>query len=356
MSMPPLVPRKSYQALIDLLRDELRRGLARAERAVQKQRVITYWHMGRHVDKFLIETPGPQVVHLRAIAGQMDYSLDVVRKILKFYRSFPILPKNPPLSWSQYRALLTAPVALRSSLLKKAVTEEIGAEELYALISVSRRAHSPSGTGGPAPKLDCKRGRLYVYKTLQGRHLKLKKGEIMVDGGFHWRRKVKIDPESGLTGGHIIRSVKTENGDYELRYCNDDSSSLYTYAAELRRLPDADTFLLTIDAGFSNWLDARCRLRGIDAAEITTALGRRAYRYVKKALGNRPVVVKTYREEKYGRYLIDLFYMRTKAADPQQIAREGIFLNQELLDLGLAKLYKDPSSAPVKPGEQPPLT
>ena len=255
------------------------------------------------------------------------------------------------MSWSQYRALLTAPAAQRSLLLKKAITEGIGSEELYALISAGRH-RLPSGDAKPAGKLDYTRGKLYIYKTLQGKHRRLKKGEIMVDGGFKWRRKVKISPDSRLTGGHIVRSVKTEDGNYELKHCNEDASALYTYVAEIERLPDADTFLLTIDTGFDNWLDSRVRLRGIDAPEITTALGRRAYRYVKKALGNRPVVIKSYKEEKYGRYLVDLFYMRKKVDDPQQIAREGIFLNQELLDLGLAKLYKDPSSAPVKPGDQ----
>lgn len=354
--MPDQLPQKSYDALIAAIRDEFRKGLARAEKAVQKQRVITYWHTGRHTHRFLAQIPGPETPHLICIAEKLDSSLDVVRKILKFYRCFPKLPKDPPLSWSQYRALLTAPEAQRSLLLKKAITEGIGAEELYSLISISRRNDPlPSGATGTAPKLDFKRGRLFVYKTLQGKHLKLKKGEIMVDGGFKWRRKVKISPASGLTGGHIVRSVKAESGDYELRHCNDDASSLYTYAAEVARVVDADTFLLTIDAGFSNWLDSRVRLRGIDAPEISTALGRRAYRYVKKALGSRPVVIKTYKEEKYGRYLVDLFYMRKKVDDPQTIAREGIFLNQELLDRGLAKLYKDTSasSAPVRPGEGP---
>ena len=344
---------KSYDALIAAIRREFQRGLARAQEAVYRQRVIINWRSGRHIHRFLAQAPGPETPHLVRIAGGMNSSLDVVRKILKFYRCFPKLPKNPPLSWSRYRALLTAPAAQRSLLLKRAITEDIGADELYALISVSRRKdQTDPAAAGPAPKLDFKRGRLFTYKTLQGKHLKLKQGEIMVDGGFKWRHKVKVGPDSGLTGGHIIRSVKTENGDYELKHCNDDASSLYTYIAEVERVVDADTFLLTIDTGFDNWLDSRVRLRGIDAPEITTALGRRAYRYVKKALGNRPVVIKTYKEEKYGRYLVDLFYMRKRVSDPQQIAREGIFLNQELLDLGLAKLYKDPSSAPIKPGDQ----
>ncbi len=246
------LPQKFYQALIAAIRNELRQGLARAEEAVRRQRVITYWHIGRHIHRFLAQDPGSDAIHLTRIAEDLDYSLDVVRKILKFYRSFPQLPAQPPLSWSQYRALLTAPVAQRSALLKKAIAEGIGSEELYALISAGRH-RLPAGDAKSAGKLDYTRGKLYIYKTLQGKHRRLKKGEIMVDGGFKWRRKVKAGPDSRLTGGHIVRSVKTEDG----------------------------------------------------------------------------------------RYLIDFFYMRTKAADPQIIAREGIFLNQELLDLGLAKLYPD---------------
>ena len=346
--MPDNLPQRSYDALITAIRREFQQGLARAQEAVYKQRVITNWHTGRHIHRFLAQVPDAEAPHLVRIADRMNSSLDTVRKMLKFYRCFPKLPKNPPLSWSQYRALLTAPAAQRTLLLKRAISEDISSEELYALISVSRHEGRPSsGTPVGAPKLDYKRGRLFTYKTLQGKHLKLKKGEIMIDGGFKWRHKVKVGAGSKLTGGHIIRSVKTADGGYELKHCNDDPSSLYTYKAEVARVVDADTFLLTIDTGFDNWLDSRVRLRGIDAPEISTALGRRAYRYVKKALGNRPVVIKTYKEEKYGRYLVDLFYMRKKVSDPQIIAREGIFLNQELLDLGLAKLYKDPSSAPA---------
>ncbi|MBI5150724.1 MAG: thermonuclease family protein [Candidatus Omnitrophica bacterium] len=349
--MPDHPPRESsIDALVAAMRRELQQGLARAQEAVYRQRVLVNWRNGRHIHRFLAaQSPGPETPHLVLIAEKFDCNLDVVRKILKFYRSFPKLPKDPPLSWSQYRALLTAPAGQRSLLLQRAITEDIGADALYALISVSRHKNQtdPAAATGPAPKLDFKRGRLFTYKTLQGKHLKLKKGEIMVDGGFKWRHKVKVGAGSKLTGGHIVRSVKTEDGGYELKHCNDDVSSLYTYVAEVERVVDADTFLLTIDTGFDNWLDSRVRLRGIDAPEISTAAGRRAYNYVKKALGNRPVVIKTYKEEKYGRYLVDLFYMRKKVSDPQIIAREGIFLNQELLDLGLAKLYKDPSSAPL---------
>ncbi len=86
------LPQKSYDALIAAIRNELRQGLARAEEAVQKQRVITYWHIGRHINGFLLETSGPDIVHLSIVAENLDFSLDVLRKILKFSRCFPKLP------------------------------------------------------------------------------------------------------------------------------------------------------------------------------------------------------------------------------------------------------------------------
>jgi endonuclease YncB( thermonuclease family) len=52
------------------------------------------------------------------------------------------------------------------------------------------------------------------------------------------------------------------------------------------------------------------------------------------------LVIKTYKQEKYGRFLADVFYQKG-ATDRERILREGIFLNQELLDEGLAVPYSD---------------
>ena len=158
--MPGNLPQKSsLDALIAAMRRELQQGLARAQKAVYRQRVIVNWRNGRHIHRFLAaQLPGPETPHLVLIAEKFDCSLDVVRKILKFYRCFPKLPKNPLLSWSQYRALLTAPEAQRPLLLKRAITEDIGAEELYALISVSRHSRS-AGAAKSAGKLDYVRGK-----------------------------------------------------------------------------------------------------------------------------------------------------------------------------------------------------
>ena len=67
----------------------------------------------------------------------------------------------------------------------------------------------------------------------------------------------------------------------------------------------------------------------------------RALAYVKKVLGRVPfVAVTTYYGDKFGRTLIDLFYL-PGTDDREKVLREGKYLNQELLDLGLAVRVTD---------------
>ena len=57
------------------------------------------------------------------------------------------------------------------------------------------------------------------------------------------------------------------------------------------------------------------------------------------------VIIKTYGADKYDRYLVDIFYLPVEYSDiglhletdPYRVLQQGKFLNQELLDLGLAK-------------------
>lgn len=82
------------------------------------------------------------------------------------------------------------------------------------------------------------------------------------------------------------------------------------------------------------------RLRGIDTPELSTPAGLKARLFVRERLENKAVVVmKTYKDDKYGRMLADVFYAPADTG-LDQAAAEGIFLNQELLDAGLAVLSK----------------
>ena len=340
----PVTP--AYRRLIQTIRRELHEGVRLAEEDVQRRRVITYWNVGRHIDRFLSGIDGSErneTPYLREIANDLDYGLDMVRKILKFHRCYPELSLKPALSWAQYRALLTAPESVRKSLQARALREGLGSEKLYLIISDYRKKkrQEESGTGeAGGRRLKHARGRLFVYKIIQSKAFGLKENEVMVDCGFKIRHKVIVPSPNRLKGGNLILSVKTEKG-YGLKQSLKDDRKLYAYAAKLARVIDADTLLLTVDVGFNIWLDMTVRLRGIDSPEITTHAGYKAKQFVVDRLKvPDTIVIKAYRAGKFGRYLADVYYSKKKKSDPRETAREGIFLNQQLLDEGLARLYQ----------------
>jgi len=126
---------------------------------------------------------------------------------------------------------------------------------------------------------------------------------------------------------------------------------LYTYAGEVIKVVDADTFDLDIDVGFKSRQEHRVRLRGINAPEAGTPKGQKAAGFVRAELAKcviedrtsesrragRPlVVVKTYKQGIYGRYIVDVYYLPGET-DREVIAQKGKLLNQVLVDKGLAR-------------------
>lgn len=338
MSSPAV---KDYPKLIQTLKHEMQTGLAKAEEAVMRQRVVTYWTMGRQIAGFLQKREGPEAPYLKRIGRDVGVSLDFTRKMVNFYRAYPRLPKSSKLSWAQYRALLTAPDEERARFERMALREGLGSERLYAEISRFRRLSEVTIIEAASMKghqLQAQRGQLYHYKTLQSRHLTLKKSEIMVDVGFNMLTRINMTGASRKGGGECVRSVKRKGG-YGLKFAVSDEARLYTYSAKVKRVIDADTLVVTVDCGFNFWMDVTARLFGINAPEKQTADGRDAYHYVKQRLKpGKDIVVKTYKTEKYGRYLADVYYL-PQPAEPERIAARGIFLNQELLDQRLAEVY-----------------
>ena len=61
----------------------------------------------------------------------------------------------------------------------------------------------------------------------------------------------------------------------------------------------------------------------------------RAEKYLERLFkANKDIIIRTFKSDKYDRYLSDIFYL-TEEKDMNKIARNGIFLNQELLDKGV---------------------
>ena len=88
--------------------------------------------------------------------------------------------------------------------------------------------------------------------------------------------------------------------------------------------------------GFWSWTRQKLRLRGIDAPELATEAGRRCREFVAEVLRDTPsITVRTTRPDKYGRYLADVYTLPGET-DGQTIVDNGVFLNGELLERGLA--------------------
>jgi endonuclease YncB( thermonuclease family) len=106
-------------------------------------------------------------------------------------------------------------------------------------------------------------------------------------------------------------------------------SDLYTYRAYLDYVIDGDTVVLYVDLGFDTFSRQKLRLRGIDTPELKTPEGEKAKTFVEEILKKAKIItIKTYRKDKYDRYLADIF-----------VGSKEIFLNQKLLDEKLAVAY-----------------
>ena len=112
-----------------------------------------------------------------------------------------------------------------------------------------------------------------------------------------------------------------------------------TRARDLR-VVDGDTVWARIDCGFGVTIREKLRLRGIDAPEMRTAAGQRSKDFVEERLSQVDYrIVATSRVDLYDRYLADVVYLPGEG-DALRVLENGIYLNRELLEGGLATAYR----------------
>ena len=109
-------------------------------------------------------------------------------------------------------------------------------------------------------------------------------------------------------------------------------NELYFYEAEVIEVYDGDTITAIVKLGFDVRIKLKFRLYGIDTPEIRTKdkeekeRGIEARDYVRSAILNKTVQLKTYKQEKYGRYLCKVYV-------------DNICLNDDLIVREMAKEY-----------------
>lgn len=107
---------------------------------------------------------------------------------------------------------------------------------------------------------------------------------------------------------------------------------MYTYMATVTRVIDGDTFVASVDLGFSVSMEMTIRMAGIDAPEKSTPEGQAAANALRFLIMPDPVkiVTKKDRQEKFGRYLADVYMF----ADMTEIT-----VNEQMVKHGHAKPY-----------------
>ena len=115
---------------------------------------------------------------------------------------------------------------------------------------------------------------------------------------------------------------------------------MYIYTAQLVRLVDADTWIISIDLGCSVWLhNQRIRAIGLNAPELSTDAGKQALAWVQAWFtqhtpdGTLTIRTQRDRDDDYGRLLGTI------------TAPDGACLNTDMLAAGIAAPWPTPAAA-----------
>lgn len=123
---------------------------------------------------------------------------------------------------------------------------------------------------------------------------------------------------------------------------------MYIYLAKLIKVIDGDTLDVEVDLGFDLRQSMRVRLQGVNAPERTgrqRLRGLKSQQFLIDQLGSAKMIgIKTYKIEKYGRYLADVYFSK-RSTSTETLFQEKNCLNKMLLKQKLAIPYMEVKSA-----------
>ena len=327
--------------------------------------VEAYWQIGRRIayeaeygERFI-----PKLSDDMTAKYGHGFSVTNLKYMRQFYLAYPAIGHTcDQLGWSHYRVLASIKEKkvrdyyeqqaikerwvvkdLKQKLLDDKVEREILNNGLKRLGAPGKSVSSARLKGAPGEPGLC---RIVELKDMHGHKKRA------LDLGFR-TYKVDIPGLAGRAPGEIVRLGGTPAGP-RLTKVSAPKSDLYTYRALVERVVDGDTIVVDVELGLGIVANKRLRLRGIDAPEMSTKAGQMAKGFVERTLmGVDSIVIKTYGTDQWDRYLVDVFYTKMenrslklekpniRAVDPTSNfdPLSSVFLNQELLEQGLARPY-----------------
>ena len=354
--MPNQLAKLAYQKLLVDIADTYEQARVQSIQAVNKITVRAYWEIGKLIiqkeqDNQIRAQYGARLLEnlsddLTAKFGK-GFSLSNLQYMRRLYKIYSIPQTSGELEWSHYKLLLSIKEENKRGFYEKQVVERNWSIRQFQKILrhdkiklTTFRFKRPFQKKDEAtPKLNLTRGSLYTYKLIKPKYIVSTDNPLVVDCGFYISRALPLNGLTNPKDKDIVESAKTDKG-YKFISSSATKKQLYTYKAFVERVVDADTVWVNIDCGFNTFSRQKLRLRGIDAPELYSKKGQKAKEFVEGALSKVSfIIIKSYSLDKYGRPLSDLFYLEGEP-DPQKVLERGTFLNQQLLDLGLAKIVE----------------
>ena len=301
----------TYDQLVHAIRETKALSQARAEAAVEQEKVREAWEIGKLIDEHILlhkerADYGEEV--LKRLSGDLAVSETELGYIVQFFRTYPISPPAEKLSWAHYRELLSINDSKeREELTRRAVKEHWNRNQVREEV---QRRQRPTQTPTRLPEITP--GPLYTYPIIR------LKDHLKIDLGFGIYLDLPEKDAKKFKEGHVVTLEKGKLKKAE-------PTKLFTYQATVTQVVDGDTFHALIDLGFGITLAQRVRLRRIDAPEILTADGKEAKACLEKILSrdNGRIILQSTDLDQHGRPIADVWV-------------KGKPVDQELLDQGLA--------------------
>lgn len=319
-------------------------------KTVTRKKVEMAWKIGKSIEGHLLKSKqSSRSNYGKHLFAELERGVKInqstLYKMHSFYKSYPKLPADSDkLNWSHYRILGGVKESEeRKRLENLAIEEDWNSSLLQSEVKKSKSVKqsnaevTKNSKKSALKKLIPIRGQLFSYSLVKLANAH----KFCVDCGFNIFKDVGArDVEELKSAGAV--DVTKDGKNYELQKSDLHPRKFNTYKAYLDRVVDGDTIRVTVDLGFEILHKEIIRFRGINAAESDTEAGKKAGRALARILRDVGfLVIKTTQVDDYGRFVADVFLSDGKGKmSAQEVANEGIYLNQLLLEKGLAEMWE----------------
>lgn len=326
--------KKDVQNIVDF-------ALSNKQESSNLSTTISYWTIGKRLVKDEQQGQsraayGREVLALLAKDLNQRYgkgfgvaSLKYMRQFYKVYKKTEI---NANISWSHYRTLVQVKDVkqrrkLEIQIIKSRWSQRQLAEHIGILLGTNIHADKTNKLKRPFGRVGLMQIRR-VFKN--GRKF------IFIDLGFSiWLKS--NSPESGEFVNKALMQQIYGSSSQRIRPYAGSRKNLYVYKATLDHVVDGDTVVAIIDCGLDTCIRQSLRLRAVNAVSLTESDGVKAKAALEEIFSEvDEFLIKTSKRDKYARLVADIILPDSAQIAPDTI-ETGLYLNQELLDRGLAE-------------------